>query len=179
VPGQNVTIGVLLTDTVGYPAFLDAWIDFNGDGSWLTPGDQIANGLPLAAGTNLVTFFVPRTFVPSPMSTFARLRLSSIGGLPPTGPAADGEVEDHCVKIEPDRGTLIFNQAIALKDHFWWPGMPDGYNEMISMKVSTDTIEPVSWDSVDLMLSGGVVGDVGKVSVWQDVNGNGNISLQS
>jgi len=175
VPGQNVTIGVLLTDTVGYPAFLDAWIDFNGDGSWLTPGDQIANGLPLAAGTNLVTFFVPRTFVPSPMSTFARLRLSSIGGLPPTGPAADGEVEDHCVKIEPDRGTLIFNQAIALKDHFWWPGMPDGYNEMISMKVSTDTIEPVSWDSVDLMLSGGVVGDVGKVSVWQDVNGNGNV----
>lgn len=175
VPGQNVTIGVFLTDTVGYPAFLDAWIDFNADGSWLTPGDQIANAMPLAAGTNVVTFVVPRTFVANPIPTFARFRLSSIGGLPPTGAASDGEVEDYNVKIEPDRGTLIFTPAIALNDHFWWPGITDPYNEMISMKVSTDTIEPVSWNSLDLLLSGGVPGDVARVSVWQDVNGNGNV----
>ena len=32
-------------------------------------------------------------------NTFARLRLSSAGGLLPTGPANDGEVEDYIVTI--------------------------------------------------------------------------------
>lgn len=177
VPGQNATVGVVLTDTVGYPAFLDAWIDFGGDGSWLTPGDQIASAVPLAAGINAVTFLVPRTFTPTPIQTFARFRLSSIGGLSDRGSADDGEVEDYFVKIEPDRGTLTFSPAVTLHDHFWWPGIADRYNEMISMKVSTDAIEPVSWDSVDVLLSGGVAGDVARVSVWEDTNSNGSVEV--
>ena len=175
VPGQIVTVNVALTDTIGSVAFLDAWIDFSGDGSWATPGDQIAVAQPLVVGPNPVTFVVPRTWTPRAIPTFARFRLSSKGGLPFTGPASDGEVEDYAVRIEPDCGTLTFSQFIALKNHFWWPGITDRYNEMISLKVSADAVEPVKWDSLNLTLTGGAAGDVGKVSVWQDVDANGDI----
>ena len=180
VPGQNATIMVTLTGPIGSAAFLDGWIDFNADGSWGTLFDQIAAALPLAVGANPVTFPVPRTWTPGAVPTFARFRLSSSAvGLPFTGPANDGEVEDYAVTIQPDRGTLTFNQFIALKDHFWWPGhpSPSPYNEMISMTVSADSVEPVKWDSLNLTMFGGAVGDVGKVSVWQDVDADGRVSL--
>ncbi|MFH1853016.1 MAG: GEVED domain-containing protein, partial [Candidatus Neomarinimicrobiota bacterium] len=77
--------------------FLDAWIDFNSDGDWNDADEQIFTGQPLAAGTNKLGFLVPSTAVTD--STFARFRLSAQGGLPPTGQAPEGEVEDYQVSI--------------------------------------------------------------------------------
>ncbi len=71
---------------------LDAWIDFNRDGDWDDAGEKIANSSILQKGVNLVGFAVP-SGVPSG-NVFARFRLSSLGGLLPTGLASDGEVED-------------------------------------------------------------------------------------
>jgi hypothetical protein len=78
---------------------LDAWIDFNRDGDWDDVGERITpkTGLPVSAGLNSVTFTVPAGAVAG--TTFARFRLSTIGGLDPTGPALDGEVEDYSAKI--------------------------------------------------------------------------------
>ncbi len=74
---------------------LDAWIDWNRDGDFLDAGEQIATSQLLAAGTNALTADVPCDAVEG--ATFARFRFSSGGGLAPTGPAADGEVEDYAL----------------------------------------------------------------------------------
>ncbi len=76
---------------------LDAWIDFNGDGDWNDPGEQVHQATDLVTGFNLLNYTVPVGSMPG--TTVARLRLSSAGGLSPTGAAADGEVEDHLVTI--------------------------------------------------------------------------------
>ncbi|MCG8649334.1 MAG: GEVED domain-containing protein, partial [Pirellulales bacterium] len=79
------------------PGRLDAWIDFNQDGDWDDLGEQISNSLELAAGASVVSFTVPTGAAPG--TTAARFRISSAGGLAPTGAAADGEVEDYLVTL--------------------------------------------------------------------------------
>lgn len=85
------------TVTASLAGKLDAWIDFNRDGDWDDPGEQIATSLSLAAGSNNITFAVPAGA--STGTSFARFRLSSAGGLAVTGAANDGEVEDYQVQI--------------------------------------------------------------------------------
>ena len=78
-------------------AYLNAWVDFNGDGKWSGTDEQIAQDLVVTQGLNPVYFTVPRTadvgFQP------ARFRLSSSTGLWPVGLAHDGEVEDYLFEI--------------------------------------------------------------------------------
>ncbi len=76
---------------------LDGWIDFNQDGDWVDVGEQIFTSTDVVAGVNLLSFNVPAGATPG--TTFARFRLSSAGGLAPTGLAPDGEVEDYIVSI--------------------------------------------------------------------------------
>ena len=76
---------------------LDAWIDFNQNGDWDDAGEQIFNAVDVAAGLNLLSFTVPAGATPG--ATGARFRLSSAGGLAPTGAAPDGEVEDYIAMI--------------------------------------------------------------------------------
>ncbi|MFV2067899.1 MAG: GEVED domain-containing protein [Pirellulales bacterium] len=79
------------------PGMLDAWIDWNGDGDWDDAGEQIFTNQPLTAGSNGLNVPVPESA--SQGFTFARFRFSSEGGLPPTGPAPDGEVEDYRLEV--------------------------------------------------------------------------------
>ena len=76
---------------------LDAWIDFNADGDWQDTGEQIFSNVVVSQGDQLLGFTVPAGS--STGSTAARFRLSSSGGLAPTGPAVDGEVEDYLITI--------------------------------------------------------------------------------
>ncbi len=88
-------------------ARLDAWIDFNGDGSWGGADERIADGLLLLGGTNTIGFDVPSGAVPG--ETYARFRLSTEGVSAPAGAATDGEVEDYRVTIEsPAAGSGFF-----------------------------------------------------------------------
>ena len=96
VPGQAATVSV----TASVAGKLDAWIDFNRNGNWLDPGEQIAISIPLVAGVNNVNFNVPAAA--STGQSFARFRFSSGGGLQPDGGAPDGEVEDYAVTIGED-----------------------------------------------------------------------------
>jgi hypothetical protein len=56
-------------------AKLDAWIDFNGDGSWGGPGEHIFDSLNVTEGDNPLMFDVPSWAASG--STFARFRLST------------------------------------------------------------------------------------------------------
>jgi hypothetical protein len=96
-PAIVTRLSATATVTASAPAKLDAWFDFNRDGDWTDAGEQIAASLSLAAGDNSVSFAVPANAVAG--TTFARFRLSTSGGLAPTGQATDGEVEDYAVDI--------------------------------------------------------------------------------
>jgi hypothetical protein len=78
-------------------ARVDAWIDFNADGSWGGPDEQIANNVAVVNGDNALTFDVPSWAVEG--TTIARFRLSTTGNLGVRGAAADGEVEDYQVPL--------------------------------------------------------------------------------
>jgi len=93
-PGSNATV-LVVASTNG---LLNAWMDFNANGSWTNAGEQIFTNQPLVAGANLLTVAVP-VASSSGTNIFARFRFSSAGGLSYTGPALDGEVEDYAVTI--------------------------------------------------------------------------------
>ncbi|HPM82413.1 MAG TPA: GEVED domain-containing protein, partial [Candidatus Anammoximicrobium sp.] len=64
------------------------------------PAEKILSTETLPAGSNTLTFLVPSDTNPGPWGqSIVRFRLSSTGGLPPTGPAQDGEVEDYFVQF--------------------------------------------------------------------------------
>jgi uncharacterized repeat protein (TIGR01451 family) len=81
--------------TAGAAGKLDAWIDYNNDGDFNDAGEQVFSSQNLVAGTNALTFTVPCSSVAG--NLYSRFRFSSAGGLTPTGPASDGEVEDHLI----------------------------------------------------------------------------------
>jgi uncharacterized repeat protein (TIGR01451 family) len=95
IAGSTVQIPVTAGATGGA---LNAWIDFNRNGTWNDAGEQIATNLSLAANsTQNLVIVVPANAVAGP--TCLRLRLSSASGLTPSGLAPDGEVEDYLTRI--------------------------------------------------------------------------------
>jgi hypothetical protein len=82
------------------PGYLSAWIDFNGDGYWLSAqGDWVLTSQYIPAGTTVLGIPVPVTATPG-IQTFARFRFTTQAWTAsPSGPAPDGEVEDYSVSI--------------------------------------------------------------------------------
>ncbi|OPZ26578.1 MAG: Cna protein B-type domain protein [Lentisphaerae bacterium ADurb.BinA184] len=146
-PGRTATVKI----TAPAGGFLDAWIDFNADGDWQDDGEQVFTSTDLNAlpgGEGLLDFAAPTT-AKAGANTHARFRVSSRGGLSYDGQAADGEVEDHPVRIgfvltlvygwnlfsvplEPDRGDPGIH-ALFTDPQFKGPVTtlgPDGYEEV-------------------------------------------------
>ncbi len=102
--------------TLSQAGYLDAWIDFNGNGNFADPGEQIASSMALNAGSNTLSVAVPCTAVMN-ANTYARFRVSSAGGLNSGGPAADGEVEDYQVHINGmDFGDAATSYPVTIAD---------------------------------------------------------------
>jgi len=98
-------------------AYLDAWIDFNADGSWGGALEQIAAHYTLVGnGDHVVHFDVPSWAISG--ETFARFRLSTTGQLAPGGLALDGEVEDYIVSVATEGAVSVgaLNNGIAAQD---------------------------------------------------------------
>ncbi|MCB1057977.1 MAG: hypothetical protein KDD11_20955, partial [Acidobacteria bacterium] len=99
IPGPVVACGstaiVVLPNRTG---LLDAWIDFDGNGTFDDPVERVATGMPVGLPFGTIPLNTPCTATPGP--TYARYRLSSAGVSGPGGPAADGEVEDYALFIE-------------------------------------------------------------------------------
>ncbi|GAB4181832.1 MAG: hypothetical protein Tsb002_02300 [Wenzhouxiangellaceae bacterium] len=101
-PGKPASVIVV----ANAPGLLNAWIDFNSDGSWagfnsIDPvtgnpvfvDEQIFSDQPVNTGSNILSFTVPSQT--DYVTTYARFRINSAGGLSFTGTADDGEVEDY------------------------------------------------------------------------------------
>ena len=131
---DGVTIPVLqqgqtadLTVTVAGGGYVDAWIDWNGNGSWADPGEQIMAGW-LAADTYTIPVLVPSDALLG--QTYARFRINSYQDVGSTGLAYDGEVEDYPVTIRPAPQALDFGDA------------PDSYGTTLSADGARHIIAP-------------------------------------
>uniref|UniRef100_UPI0037C5313D GEVED domain-containing protein n=1 Tax=Prosthecobacter sp. TaxID=1965333 RepID=UPI0037C5313D len=99
--GGAGSITVNVTNTSGATAYLNAWIDFNQNGSLSDPGEQIANNTLIATGVSnsnrTVSFTAPASAVLG--SAGVRVRLTSTSTPGPTGASGNGEVEDNVATI--------------------------------------------------------------------------------
>jgi hypothetical protein len=98
VPGLPGILNVRTTNN-GRPAgVLHGWIDFNRDGDFNDPGEQILKNRQLVEGLNSnVSFVVPSSIVPQPV--YARFRYTYDRDIGPNGPATAGEVEDYFIDV--------------------------------------------------------------------------------
>jgi hypothetical protein len=132
-PGQSFTIRVTNTGT----GLLQGWIDWNGDGDWNDPGEQIFQNVSLTAGTHTFSRTAPASA--SPGTTFARFRYGKEGGLSPTGASSrEGEVEDYRIDI-------LSPQPIAVDDFF--------------------TVEQNSQNNVFLVMANDIPGSSGRANL--------------
>ena len=101
--GENFTVFVnVMEDSANVDGRLNAWIDFNADGDFNDPGEQIISDAAVINGDNAFIIDAPIDAVAG--DTYARFRLSSDPAAQnPTGLATDGEVEDYLVTINARR----------------------------------------------------------------------------
>ena len=138
--GDIKQIGVVAS-TSGY---LNAWIDYDRDGTWSNANEQIFSDQPLAQGTNILEFAVP---VEAGYGvSFARFRFSSRTNLLFTGLAIDGEVEDYAVTLDQN---MDFGDAPASYGTFL---VDDGARHRriagYSLGATTD-VEDDAWEDTD------------------------------
>jgi hypothetical protein len=99
IPGQLATITVDVTNQGSGFAFLNAWIDWNGDGDFADAGEQIiaSPGLFIfGTSTQNINVTVPANAILNAL-TFARFRLGNPVGS--AGADTFGEVEDYVIFI--------------------------------------------------------------------------------
>ncbi len=109
---NGTTAGVNVT--ASGTCVLNAWMDFNADGDWVDPGEQIFSNTALVGGLNSLTFTVPGGTATKAGASYARFRVNIAGGLSYTGQADDGEVEDYKVQLYSrvaDRNIFYNNSA--------------------------------------------------------------------
>ncbi len=135
---DGVQIPVLLTGQTGSATvevsggggYVDAWIDF--DLNFIWDADELVHSAWLGNGIHTITFPLNPDAVAG--QTFARFRISTQGGLAPTGLASDGEVEDHVVSVQ---NPLPF-------DNVKWVQYPDTTQNGIDVSFTDmDTMEPL------------------------------------
>ncbi len=95
IAGQTVTVVVNASGT----GKVNAFFDWNGDGDFLDAGEALTE-LSVVAGNNNLSVPVPAGATTG-TSLGARFRISTAGGLTSVGLAADGEVEDYVVTVNP------------------------------------------------------------------------------
>lgn len=119
-PMFNKNVDTDLTITMSAPGVLNGWIDFNFDGDWADPGENVFDNVVFSSGnlTQTLKVRVPATApnVTVATTSFARFRASTAGSLGPTGLALDGEVEDYRVSIIPGTPPVGVNDTYTMNE---------------------------------------------------------------
>ncbi|MEM6979881.1 MAG: GEVED domain-containing protein, partial [Planctomycetota bacterium] len=122
-------------------AFIDAWIDFNQDGDWDDEGEKILDNRIVFEGLQTLNFEVGDSAISG--ATFARVRISSEGGLDANGAADDGEVEDYQITITPPAAVVgrhvFYNRSFFDGSSF---SVPDGNNDSAAIDPTKSALLP-------------------------------------
>ncbi|NVO18930.1 MAG: PKD domain-containing protein [Bacteroidetes bacterium] len=133
VQGSTVTITVVASVS----GYLDAWMDFNLDSDWSTPGEHIFTNQPLSAGSNTLTFNVPSTAGTGLCYSRFRFRTSP-ASINYYGLVSDGEVEDYATTIKPS----VPPQTLDFGDIPDDPTNPSDFPTLLSSNGARHTIVP-------------------------------------
>jgi hypothetical protein len=107
IPGYEACVKVTAMNSTAAAAKLQAWVDFNGNGTF-EAGEQLSTGSFAPSGANvpvggltsaLLCFDVPQSATFQGGQAMVRFRLSPNGGLTPNGAGPNGEVEDYKVAL--------------------------------------------------------------------------------
>jgi uncharacterized repeat protein (TIGR01451 family) len=90
--------------------YLQAWIDFDRNGSWTNAGEQVFTNTALVPGTNVLNYFVPPTAQAG--TTALRFRFSTVTNLSFVGAAPDGEVEDYAGNLVAEADMAVARVAV-------------------------------------------------------------------
>lgn len=155
VASKSASVAVRVR-TMAPSARLDAFIDYNADGDWADAGEQVFTSRTVTNGLNLLTFTVPAGATNRP--SYARFRLSSTGGLTPTGLANDGEVEDYRIRLGTTntppiiRGLAVDGEGRAIIDAAF---DPEG---VYTLESSTTLAPDAPWGPETLPTPGSTLG---------------------
>lgn len=105
---------------------LNVWADFNSNGLWDLPDEQIVHDLPVTTGPNSVSVDIPGTAAQSPITW--RFRVSDDPVLRSYGAASNGEVEDYVVAAGRPAADLVSIGLELVEDVAGAPegGEPEG-----------------------------------------------------
>lgn len=78
-------------------AFANVWIDFNRNGIFGDAGEHVLQSRSVSGGVQTINYDLPSGLTVG--EHYARVRVSTVANLGPTGAAPDGEVEDYVVQI--------------------------------------------------------------------------------
>lgn len=112
IGSANNPISITTTNTTGQTAYLQAWIDFDGNGIF-DASERVINDMPVnGSALPVLNLDIPNTAKAG--NTFARLRLSTARGVGPTGHSVDGEVEDYAVSLLPTADFAV-NDTVTVR----------------------------------------------------------------
>lgn len=98
-PGNTATLSLYVSNTTGKTAYLEAWIDWNGDGDLNAPGKKILTLHDSTSGfPSSYTVTVPNDAILD-QDIGVRFRLSHENNKTPLGTVESGEVEDYMIRI--------------------------------------------------------------------------------
>lgn len=132
-PGETGSLAL----TASGSGNLSAWADFNQDGDWEDPGEQIFADQLLVNGLNNLSVSIPTTVNSGILNV--RFRFSSDSGLLSYGIASDGEVEDYQI-------TVIEDPA-SLGNYVWHDFTQDGIQDPYEYGVAGFTVNLYNYNN--------------------------------
>lgn len=114
--GASLAVTVSVENSTGDVAYVSCWVDFDSSGTF-DAGDEFASASSAVSGNVNLVWTTPAGLGSDP--EFMRCRVSTFEAdvQTPTGLAADGEVEDYAILIDPDACTDgVLNQDEAAID---------------------------------------------------------------
>ena len=135
VGGGSATIPVIVNQPSANNGYLQGWIDWNGNGDFGDPGEQVATNLRSAtAGSSTINVLVNVPTDATTNQTYARFRWSSTSSLDANSTASNGEVEDYALNLltlgTPPAscsfdGDVWYNSATELRRYNIYSGQDD------------------------------------------------------
>ncbi len=100
-PGGTIRLPLSVTNTTGDTAYIEAWIDWNGDGDFNETNEMVVDYKDNKDGVfpNFMDISVPKNVTIGSLLGF-RVRLSNTDNMTPYGRINSGEIEDYLIGIE-------------------------------------------------------------------------------